>query len=81
MRTRIEIVRVEPQEVVEAELFDEVTMDHFLESQLEWRPVVIEAAKALHRIGASPDEIPGHWHWNWLSKSSELRALASAFLG
>ncbi len=81
MRTQVEILKLDPQEVVQAELFDEVTVDHFLETQLEWRPVVLEAAKELQRAGTAPNEIPGHWHWNWGSKVSELRALAFSFFG
>ena len=60
MRTQVEILKLEPREVVQAELFDEVTVDHFLETQLEWRPVVLEAAKELQRTGTAPNEIPGH---------------------
>lgn len=81
MRTSIDLVRIEPQGIVQGELFDEVTADHFVESQLEWRPVVLEAARALKQMGVPPQEIPGHWHWNWGSKVSELRALAFSFWG
>ncbi len=81
MRFPVDLVRTDPWEVVAGELFDEVTAAHFLESQLEWRPVVLEAARALQRGGASPSEIPAHWHWDWGSKVSELRALAFSFWG
>jgi hypothetical protein len=68
-------------EVVAGELFDEVTATHFMDSQLEWRPVVLEAARALLQSGASPSMIPTHWHWDWVAKTSELRALSFSFWG
>ena len=81
MRIPIDIVRTEPPAVVQAELFDDVTVEHFLETQLLWRPVVVDAAKALHRKGVARNEIPAHWHWNWESKASELGVLAFSFIG
>ena len=47
MRGPIQIVDHATKDLVEAELFDEVTVEHFLEAQKEWRPVVIEAAKQM----------------------------------
>lgn len=68
-------------EVVEATLFDEVSEAHFLETQSRWRPVVIEAARALAAAGQETDSLPQHWHWDWTRKGSELRMLALTFYG
>jgi len=50
VRAPIQIVDWATREPVEAELFDEVTIEHFLETQNAWRPV--EAELALVRIHA-----------------------------
>jgi len=77
----VEILRLDSEQVVEANLFDDVTVDHFLESQVEWRPLVLEAAKVLKKRGVAASELPAHWHWNWGSKASDLQALAFSFFG
>jgi hypothetical protein len=47
VRVPVQIVECATSRPVEAELFDEVTVEHFLETQKEWRPVVLAAAKQL----------------------------------
>jgi hypothetical protein len=69
------------KDLVEAELFDEVTVEHFLEAQKEWRPVVIEAAKQMVQAGVPRESIPRHWHWDWSRKEADLRVLAFSFFG
>lgn len=68
-------------EPVEGELFDEVTVEHFLEAQRDWRPIVVDAARRLVQAGAAQEAIPRHWHWDWSSKEPELRVLAYCFTG
>jgi hypothetical protein len=63
---------------VEGELFDEVTVEHFLEAQREWRPIVVDAAQRLAKAG---EKFPRHWHWDWSSKEADLRVLAYGFFG
>lgn len=81
MRTPIQIVECENRELVEAELFDEVTVGHFLESQIEWRPIVLAATELLARSTAPGQAVPHHFHWNWSSKERELQVLAFSFFG
>ncbi|MGO9262144.1 MAG: hypothetical protein ACLQU1_38460 [Bryobacteraceae bacterium] len=81
MRAPIQIVDCATKELVEAELFDEVTVEHFLETQKEWRPVVVEAAKQMVQARATRESIPRHWHWDWSSKDGDLRVLAFSFFG
>ena len=45
MRTSVLIIEMRIGEPVEATLFDEIQMEHFLEAQAEWRPVVIAATR------------------------------------
>ncbi len=58
MRAPIQIVDWATREPVEAELFDEVTIEHFLETQKAWRPVVVEAAKKMLQSGSRQDLLP-----------------------
>ena len=81
MRTAVEILRYGTREPVEAELFDEVTLDDFLETQEKWRPLLVQATKQLVLSGADENVIPRHFHWNWSQKEAELRVLAFSFYG
>lgn len=47
MRVPIQIVECATSRPVEAELFDEVTVEHFLETQKEWRPVVLACSQTV----------------------------------
>ena len=63
----------------EAELFDEVTVEHFLETKGEWRPIVVEAAKRMVQSGSSRESVPRHFQWDCTSKQAYLRMLAYSF--
>ena len=81
MRVPVHLLDIATNEPVEAELFDEVTIDHFLETQREWRPVVVEAANLMVKKGLPRESIPRHFHWDWSSKEADLRVLAFSFFG
>jgi hypothetical protein len=81
VRVPIQIVDWATREPVQAELFDGVTVEHFLETQNEWRPVVVEAAKKMVQSGSPQDIVPRHFHWDWTSKEADLRILAFSFIG
>jgi hypothetical protein len=79
VKVPIQLVECATRELVDAELFDEVTVEHFLETQSEWRPVVLAAAKQLAQRGAPGQIVPRHFHWDWSSKEAELQVLAFSF--
>ncbi|MDP8989893.1 MAG: GNAT family N-acetyltransferase [Acidobacteriota bacterium] len=81
MRIPVQIADCGTGELAEAELFDEVTVEHFLETQREWRPVVLAAAKQLAQSGSPGQLWPRHFHWDWSSKEADLRILAFTFFG
>jgi hypothetical protein len=81
VKVAIQILDLAKKELVEAQLFDEVTVEHFLETQKEWRPVVLAAAKKIADSGAPPESIPRHFHWDWSRKEGDLRLLAFSFFG
>lgn len=81
MRTPIQIVDWATREPVEAELFDEVTIEHFLETQKEWRPLVVEAVTKMVQSGSPREVVPRHFHWDWTNKEADLRILAFSFFG
>jgi hypothetical protein len=73
VRVSTQIVDWATREPVDAELFDEVTVEHFLETQDKWRPLVVEAAKKMAHPGLPRDVIPRHCHWDWTTKEADLR--------
>lgn len=79
MRIPVQLLDNKTKEPVEAELFDEVTIEHFLETQREWRPLVNKAAKIMWANGAPRESLPLHWHWDWSAKESDLKMLAVTF--
>ncbi len=80
MKTRVQIIENMTGEPVEAEIFDEVSVEHFIETQQEWRPILFKAARQLAARG-SYQHIPQHYHWDWTAKAPELKLLANAFFG
>ena len=47
MRVPVQILDLSSGAFVSAELFDEVTLDHFVETQRDWRPMVVSATKSM----------------------------------
>jgi hypothetical protein len=81
MRIPVGIIDVSTGEPVQAELFDDVTIEDFLETQRDWRPVVLEAAQQLTRAGGRQAIVPRHFHWDWTRKEGDLRMLVNRFYG
>ena len=52
MKKRVHIVDNTTGQPVEAEIFDEVTVEHFIETQQDWRPIVLKAARQLAPVAA-----------------------------
>lgn len=80
MRIPVTVIDNSSGSPVEAELFDEVTVEHFIETQREWRPLVREAALQLAAKGKH-ELIPQHFHWDWTAKAPQLDVLANTFFG
>jgi hypothetical protein len=81
MRETIQIIDNQSGQLVDAEIFDEITLAHFIETQAAWRPVVLEAARALSQNPTQATLIPRHFHWDWTRKEAELKMLALKFYG
>lgn len=79
MRIPVEIIDTSTGEPVQAELFDDVSVEDFLETQRDWRPIVLDAARQLARAGSQL--IPRHFHWDWTRKEADLRMLVNTFYG
>jgi hypothetical protein len=56
-------------------------MDHFIQTQQSWRPMIVEATKRMIRRGVSPENQPKHWHWNWENKGAQLGQFNLSFFG
>ncbi len=81
MRTGIQLVDLSKKTTVEAVMFDDVSLEHFIESQQKWRPLVIEAARRMRDAGKPTEQQPRHWHWNWERKEQQLGDFGLSFYG
>jgi hypothetical protein len=81
VRETIQIIDNQSRQLVDAEIFDEIALAHFIETQAEWRPVVLEAVRALSKNPNQSTLIPRHYHWDWTRKETELKMLAVKFYG
>lgn len=62
MRVPVQILDLSSGAFVDAELFDEVTLDHFVETQRDWHPMVVRATNSSIERGQDPKLQPRHWH-------------------
>jgi hypothetical protein len=81
LRVPVKILDLSSGAFVDAELFDEVTLDHFVETQRDWRPMVVDATKSMIKRGVDPKQQPRHWHWNWENKVPQLQQFGLSFYG
>lgn len=61
-----------------AEVFDDVSLVDFVESQDKWRPVLWAAANILRLSGQA---LPRYKHWDWRTKKDFLGRLDVTFFG
>lgn len=81
MRETIQIIDSQTRQPIDAEIFDEITLEHFIETQANWRPIVLDAARALSKDPNRATLIPRHFNWDWTRKEAELKMLALKFFG
>jgi hypothetical protein len=81
VKVPVQIVDLSRGAIVDAEMFDDVTFDHFVQTQREWRPMVVEATRRMIARGVPPELQPTHWHWNWENKSVQLGQFGISFYG
>jgi hypothetical protein len=81
MRETIQIIGSQTRQPIDAEIFDETTLEHVIETQADWRPIVLDAARALSTDPNRATLIPRHFHWDWTRKEAELKMLAVKFFG
>jgi len=78
--TPVHIINLKTGETEEAQLLEEITIAHFIETQQKWRPIVEEVTRIRHRAGET-DTLPRHWHWDWTRKANQLGLLGIQFYG
>lgn len=81
MRRTVRILDRASDQLVDAELTNEIGMEHLLEAQEKWRPIVVAEAKRQAAAGTPASELPSHWHWDWSLKRAELELLGIVFYG
>ena len=60
-------------QVVAAEILDEIPRDELIDVHLDWQPERLEALKSLRAEGKPWAE---NWHWDWSAKADNLNFLA-----
>ena len=65
MRVPVEIKDNSTGEPFQSLLFDAITIEHFIETQKEWRPIVVVATRKLAASKlATGGYVPAHFHWD-----------------
>jgi len=78
MNGKVTIRHRESDSDAEADIFDNVTLDDFQESQATWRPVLWGAC-AIMKLTGQP--LPLYKHWDWTTKAPALTRLDVSFFG
>ncbi len=76
----IQIVRRQDKTLVDAVLHTELKAKVLVDTEKEWGPLRLAAARKLKRSG-NLQSIPQHYHWDWGEKSLKLQHLAFQCLG
>jgi len=76
----VEIIDGATGALIEAELFDDVTVNHFIEAHAEWQPYT-QKAGALLKANGRMQLFPQHYGWDWRRKAQHLQSIASHFYG
>ena len=61
------------EQVVAAEILNEISRDELIDVHLDWQPARLEALKNLRSEGKP---WPENWHWDWSAKADNLNFLA-----
>ena len=77
-RRKCHLKAPESEDLVEAELVDELSKDDLIQAHLDWAPVRLAALKRLHE---AKQPWPEHWHWDWSKKADMLDLLAYRCMG
>lgn len=78
MNTTVKLLQRYDGTEIEAALFDNVSIDDFIESQDDWRPILIAASFKLQLQGKP---MPTYKHWDWRTKTGFLGRLDVTFFG
>lgn len=77
-RQKSRLKRAGVDEIVDAEIVDQLSKEELMATHLDWAPVRLDALKRLYKEKRS---WPEHWHWDWTRKAELLNLLAYRCLG
>lgn len=77
-RKKSRLKRAGVDEIVDAEIVDQLSKEELMATHLDWAPVRLDALKRLYKEKRS---WPEHWHWDWNRKAELLNLLAYRCLG
>jgi hypothetical protein len=78
VRRKSRLKRAGKNELVEAEIVDELSKEELMATHLDWMPDRLEALK---RLLEAKGQWPEHWHWDWSKKADLLDLLAYRCMG
>jgi len=78
VRRRCRLKAAGSDDLIEAELVEELSKDELMKTHLDWGPIRLEALKRLHE---AKQPWPEHWHWDWSKKAEMLDLLAYRCMG
>lgn len=68
-------------QAVPAELRFQLAVGDLIAAEALWGPIREAKRKSLAAVGTPADQFPQNYHWNWVSKSPQLRYLAYQCIG
>jgi len=77
-RRKSRLKRAGENQLVDAEIVDELSKDELLATHLDWEPERLEALKELLN---AKEPWPEHWHWDWSKKAGLLDFMAYRCIG
>ena len=72
---KVELLRREDDEPVEAILRDELQITEFIEVEMSWPPARLQLIEALDKADVPINQLPQSLQWNWAAKAPQLQLL------
>ena len=68
----VQIFDQSSRQLVEAELHRELPASRVVEVELDWGIERLTGYQRRRAEGVPPEQLPQHWHWNWMRKIANL---------
>jgi hypothetical protein len=78
---RTQLIENRTQMAVDAQLHLDLSFEQVVRVEQVWGPVRLEGFMRLLSGGTGPDQLPQHWHWNWVNKLQDVDRNMCRFVG